>query len=135
MKKDSIILHDEVLPKAVKFGLSMKCSPNKRNYMWIPVDDDHIHFWVISKIKNENLRFVSKYISFKFLNVIFWFKIFFRLKNLYVIIFVYVGLNLLRQKMFGQTVRIWYTFIPRPDLILIIIDAIYYARYEKDTLK
>ena len=47
----------------------MKCSPNKRNYMWIPVDSDFIEFWVISKIKNENVSFMSQFISFKFLNV------------------------------------------------------------------
>lgn len=37
--------------------------------------------------------------------------------------------------MFGQTVKIWQKEIPRSDVILIIIDAINYSRYEGDMIK
>jgi hypothetical protein len=80
---------------------------------------------VVSKIMNVNISFLSKYVSRGILN----------LKNIYMIIFIYVGLNILRQMMFNQTVQIWHTDIPRPDVVLLLIDSINYARYENDLLK
>jgi Piezo non-specific cation channel, R-Ras-binding domain len=37
--------------------------------------------------------------------------------------------------MFGKTTEIWYEEMPRPELVLIIIDAIQMARIEEDFLK
>jgi hypothetical protein len=46
---------------------------------------------VVSKIMNQRLFFLSKYLNSGFLN----------LKNFYMIIFIYVGLNILRRVMFN----------------------------------
>lgn len=74
---------------------------------------------------NKNLFFLSRFLNSGFLN----------LKNFYMIIFIYVGLNILRRVMFNQTVQIWHTEIPRPDVILLMIDGINYARFEGDLIK
>lgn len=125
LKKNLLIPHSEDNKKSIKFALSIMCASNKRNFMWIPTDQDTIPLMVVSKIMNENISFLSKYVSKGILN----------LKNIYMIIFIYVGLNILRQMMFNQTVQIWHTDIPRPDVVLLLIDSINYARYENDLVK
>lgn len=69
LKKKKIILHNLDHHSSIKFGLSIKCAPNNRNYMFIPTDKKNITFTVISKVKNENLNRLSKFVSQGFLNV------------------------------------------------------------------
>lgn len=125
LKKNKIVPHSEDNRKAIKFSLSIMCASNKRNFMWISTDEKTIPLMVVSKIQNLNISFLSKYFSRGILN----------LKNIYMIIFIYVGLNIFRQVMFNQTVRIWHSDIPRPDVVLLLIDSINYARYENDLVK
>lgn len=54
---------------------------------------------------------------------------------MYIIIFLVIGLQLIRPAVTGQTVRIWFENIPRTDVILIIYDAIDAARREDDFIK
>lgn len=69
LKKDEIIEHRVDAHSSIKFGLSIKCAPNNRNYIFIPTDTEAIDLTVISKVKNENLNFLSKFVSISFLNV------------------------------------------------------------------
>lgn len=58
-----------------------------------------------------------------------------QLQQLYVIIFVYLGLNFARNTFFGNTPYIWNKNIPKPDNLLVILDAIEYARFEGDLVR
>jgi Piezo non-specific cation channel, R-Ras-binding domain len=77
--------------EAIKFSLSIQCSENNMNYMWINSNFQMIPFMVVSKVINENISYLSKFLSHGILN----------LKNLYMIIFIYVGLNILRRNVFN----------------------------------
>jgi hypothetical protein len=57
------------------------------------------------------------------------------LQQLYVVIFVYVGMNFARRSFFGKTPSIWYKTIPEPDNLLVMLDAIEYARLEGDLVR
>lgn len=58
-----------------------------------------------------------------------------RLQQIYILVFVAVGLNILRPSIFNQTSNIWNSSIPEPDKVLVILDAIEYARLEQDFVK
>jgi hypothetical protein len=57
------------------------------------------------------------------------------MQQLYIFIFVYVGINFARRTFFGKTPSIWNTTIPEPDNLLVILDAIEYARLEGDLVR
>lgn len=52
-----------------------------------------------------------------------------------MILFVYVGLNILRKIIFGQTPSIWNKNIPDPDRLIVLLDALEYARLENDLVR
>jgi hypothetical protein len=52
-----------------------------------------------------------------------------------LVLFVYIGLNLVRTTLFESTPRIWYENIPHPDAVMLIIDAIEAARLDEDLVK
>lgn len=57
------------------------------------------------------------------------------MKEIYILLFVYVGMNTLRKMFFGKIPMIWNKTIPEPDKVLVILDAIEYARFEEDLIK
>jgi hypothetical protein len=57
------------------------------------------------------------------------------LQQIYLVLFVYIGLNLLRHIFFSKTPKIWYENIPQPDAVLLVIDAIEAARLDDDLVK
>jgi len=58
-----------------------------------------------------------------------------QLQQIYIILFVYVGMNTLRKIFFGKIPMIWNKTIPEPDKVQVILDAIEYARFEEDLIK
>lgn len=59
-----------------------------------------------------------------------------QLRQIYIVIFVYIGLNLLRKTIFfGNTPAIWYTYIPEPDSVQLIIESIEMAQSDRDLIK
>jgi hypothetical protein len=108
---------------AVRFSLALKCSYERRNYIWISEEKAGLEFFVITKPR-ANLGFISAQ-NFDFLNI----------QQLYALIVVYIGFNFLRSLFFGQTPKIWYTNIPSPDKIIVILDALEYARLEGDLVR
>lgn len=57
------------------------------------------------------------------------------MQKIYTLLFVVVGFNLVRKSLFGQTHMIWNSNVPEPDKILVLIDAIEYARFEGDLVR
>jgi hypothetical protein len=51
------------------------------------------------------------------------------------VLFVYIGLNLLRKIFFGRTPNIWHENIPQADAVLLVADAIEVARLDNDLVK
>lgn len=58
-----------------------------------------------------------------------------QLQQIYLVLFVYIGLNLLRKIFFNRTPKIWHENIPQPDSVLLILDAIESARLDDDLVK
>ena len=104
-------------------ALSMKCSPEYRNYLWISEEKETLQFYVIAKPKLD-LGVLSSNTSD-----------FFNLQKIYVLLFSFVGYNILRKLFFGHTPMIWNKNIPNPDRIIVLLDAIEYARFEGDLVR
>lgn len=54
---------------------------------------------------------------------------------LYIFLFYYVGLSMVRVNLFDKTTNIWYEEVPKPEVMFILIDAIEMARFQHDFLK
>ena len=49
--------------------------------------------------------------------------------------FRYLGISIIRRFTFGRTTEIWYQEVPKPEIIMILIDAIEMAQLQEDLLK
>lgn len=94
--------------------------------MGISEEKEVVTFYVIKKPKLE-------FVILKEFNLSNLFSL--QLQQVYIIIFVAVGLNIVRGKMFNQTSMIWNVNIPEPDKVIAILDAIEFARFEQDFVK
>lgn len=124
LDKEKIEFIESKIDNTIRIALAMKCSPETKNYVVITDDRPTLRFYVIAKPKIDIGFFMDK-ISLKQLN----------LRQIYLILFVGVGYNLIRKTIFGKTPFIWNTNIPDPDRLLVILDAIEYARFERDLVK
>lgn len=54
---------------------------------------------------------------------------------LYIFVFYYLGIMVIRPSLFNKTTDIWYEEVPKPEVMFILIDAIEMARFQNDFLK
>ena len=124
LDKNKIVPLYDSPDRMIKFGLSMKCSKDKRNYIYITTLEDNLSYFVLTKKNNKTLEFIRGFVSNDL-----------TIRTIYTLLFSVIGLSVIRGSMFGQTVQIWYTEIPRSEIILVLIDAMNFARFERDLVK
>jgi hypothetical protein len=107
-----------------KLGLSLRCdTAEKKSYIWI-MTVGRPTFYVILVPKNDAYEFISKYLKLENLTLI----------GLYSLIFGYLAIRIIRPAIFGQSVNLGFTEMPRNQIIVMILDAMHFARLDRDLL-
>lgn len=108
-----------------KFGISLKCDQQERkNYVWI-MSDNNPRFYVHMVKKNDISEVLGKFIPKKKLNI----------REMYSLILSVVFVSLIRPLLSGKTTKLRLAELPRTEIMMIMLDAMTYARLEGDLVK
>lgn len=103
----------------------MKCDRQERkNYLWI-MSDKNPRFYVHMVKKNDISEFLGNFIPRSKLNI----------REMYSLILSVVFVSLVRPLLTGKTTKLRMEELPRNEIMMIMIDAMTYARLEGDLVK
>jgi hypothetical protein len=108
-----------------KFGISLKCDfQERKNFVWI-MSDDNPRFYVHMVKLNDISEILGKFIPKKKLNI----------REMYSLILSVVFVSIIRPLLSGKTTKLRLEELPRNEIMMIMIDAMTYARIEGDMVK
>lgn len=108
-----------------KWSLGIECSYYNSTYFFISNEKEkYLEFAIFTKNKKATIETARKFFGSN-MTILF----------LYILLFYYVGLSMVRANVFNKTTNIWYEEVPKPEVMFILIDAIEMARLQHDFLK
>jgi hypothetical protein len=108
-----------------KWSMGIECSYYNSTYFYISNEkESNLEFAIFTKSKKPTIDMARKIIGSNVSILI-----------LYIFLFYYVGLSMVRVNLFDKTTNIWYEEVPKPEVMFILIDAIEMARFQHDFLK
>ena len=108
-----------------KWSLGIECSYYNSTYFFISNEKEkYLEFAIFTKNKKATIETARKFFGSN-MTILF----------LYILLFYYVGLSMIRANVFNKTTNIWYEEVPKPEVMFILIDAIEMARLQHDFLK
>lgn len=108
-----------------KWSLGVECSYHNNTYFFISNEKEkNLEFAIFTRSKKPTIDIARKIIGNNVSIIV-----------LYLLLFYYVGLSMIRVNLFDKTTDIWYEEVPKPEVMFILIDGIEMARFQHDFLK
>ena len=105
--------------------MGIECSYYNSTYFFISNEKEkNLEFAIFTRNKKPTIDMARRIIGSN-ISILF----------LYILLFYYVGLSMVRVNLFDKTTNIWYEEVPKPEVMFILIDAIEMARFQHDFLK
>lgn len=102
----------------------------KKSYIWLTTEEQP-KFYAILISKNVIFELLSKFVT---LENNFTVGVANQIIGLYSLIFIGIAISVVRPAIFGNTLKITMEELPRSEILQIFLDAMHFARIEKDLL-